>query len=299
MNRTALLVLLLALGGCSADGPSATPEPSGPNLTTTDIDGRPSAVAVTAGKVWVTDDANHVVHVLDASSLESVDEAVAVEKNPIAIEAVEDQSLWVAHAGGEVVQIDASTLEVTGLVETEGSITGLALDAPTLWAADLGSDELVAIDMDEGEVDRRIAVPEGAVRVTTDGRSAWVSGRENMVTRVGPKDDATKTFRTGNGPIGLAWNGTVWSADSDDDTVTPIEPRGEPVEVGGGPIAIEFSTDGTMWVANQDDSTLSIVRDGEQVGTVDLEVTPREMASVDDTIWVVGTNREGLVRVDP
>lgn len=289
----AFAVLLVAGFGCSSDP------------TRSELPGRPSAVTVLRGRVWVADDQAHVVRVFDSGSATRVGEPIRVPRNPVALASASD-AIWVGHAGGEVTRIDARTRR-TKIVEAGGSITGIAVRGWRVWAADLATRSLVEIDARTTALRRVYRLVQGVVRVTTAGDALWVTNSERTVTRVDPRAHAVgRPVPTGLGPIGLAFDGRrIWVANSDDGTVSRIavssgRSAGQPVPVGRGPVAVA-AVNGSVWVANQDDRTLvRIDADGGRVvgDPISLNSSPRGVAAGEDSVWVVGTNPSRLVRVD-
>jgi streptogramin lyase len=271
------------------------------------IDGRPSAVAVAGGRVWVADDEHHSVHAIDERTLREVTRALSVDRNPVALYAEPNGPVWVAHASGSVRRIDARSLHVGPSIETGGSLTGVTVLSPNVWVTDLTHDRLVAIDEDRGKVVRTIGVPQGAVRVESDHfRNLWVSGREDTVTKVNVETEHRSVYRVGVGPIGLGLDGEdVWVANSDDDTVTRLRKGSRSTfPAGRAPIAVAFTDGITTWVADQDGATLTRLPDSWTGSrrprlTIRLGVHPRGLVSADNALWVVGTNAEALVRVGP
>ena len=268
---------------------------SEPTVTTIDIDGRPSAVAVAGGTVFVADDERHTVHLFDAGSNESKGQPVKVERNPVAL-AADDDGAWVAHASGWLLRVEASTRRVTERIEIGGSLTSVALQGETVWVTDLSHDLLYAIDPKRPKDATSTHIPEGAVRVEVGGLYVWVTGREASVTSFDPATDKVEIHEVGTGPIGMTYADGLWVANSDDGTVQKV--GGEPVKVGRGPIGVA-SLGGKIWAANQDDATVSQVNGSQAPVPIDVEVHPRGIAAADGTLWVVGTNPEALVRVEP
>ena len=268
------------------------------------IDGRPSAAAVAAGLVWVTDDENHVVHVIDPSDDDFEGEPIPVDRNPIAI-AGDERAVWVAHATGSVVRIDADTRRASEPIDVGGSLTGIAVSDRRVWVADLEKGEVVEIDPRGVRVVERIELRDGAVRVAL-GREGdvWVSGQEDTVTKVSSRR-SRPTVPVGQGPIGLAsGRGEIWVANSDDDTVTAIDPDEAEVVatigVGDAPVAVAASGD-VLWAANQDDGTLSRIdqRTRQEAGPpIDVGTHLRELAVSETVVWAVGTNPSVVIRVD-
>jgi len=297
------LVAALAATATLAASPGCR---TSPRVHTFDVPGRPSAVAVLGDVVWVADDQRHVVHALDASSDDVIGEPIEVERNPVALAASRD-AVWVAHASGPVVRIDADSRRADPPLDAGVSITGIAARGRRVWAADLGADTLIEINATSSRARRVYMIREGVVRVVTAGDALWVSNREQTITHVDPgSEEIGPTVDVGLGPIGLAFDGErIWVANSDDGTVSRLNASsgrsaGEPVRVGRGPVALAFA-EGSLWVANQDDKTLTRVDadDGRVVGDpLDLGFAPRGIATGEDAIWVVGTNPSRIARVD-
>jgi YVTN family beta-propeller protein len=205
-----------------------------------------------------------------------------------------------------VARIDTATRRAGEPVEIGGSLTGIAVSATRVWVSDNERNELVGIDpRDTQELDH-VDVKDGAVRVAVADDGLWVTGQEDVATRVTtPRNEIDASVHVGNGPIGLAFDGElVWVANSEDDTVSAIDAdQGEFVDsvpVGRAPVAIAATRD-EIWVANQDAGTLSRVDLGSRTvaeEAIDLGTRPRGVAASGRTVWVVGTNSNRLVRVD-
>lgn len=279
---------------------------SEPSVRRIPIDGRPSAVTVADGVVWVTDDQRHRVHALDASSGERIRGPIPVPRNPIAIAAGRGD-VWLGHAGGEVTRIATQSRRASRPIDAGESITGIAVRGNTVWAADLPTDSLIRIDARSSRVSDVTRVEDGVVRVAFSEDAAWVTNSERTVTRVEvPSGDADRPVNVGLGPIGLAFDGElVWVANSEDGTVSRIDAgsgrqAGSPVRVGLGPVAVAYGAD-SIWVANQDDGTVSRIdpESGRVVGEpLELGLRPRGIAFGGGAVWAVGTNPGGVVRVD-
>ncbi len=293
-RRLAAALVFVVAAGCSSDPVLSSPVP-----------GRPSAVAVLGGVVWVADDEGHLVRTFDAETGERTGAAIRVPRNPVAL-AADGEAIWVGHAGGEVTRIDSETRR-TKTVEAGGSITGIAAQGSRVWATDLRTKSLVEIDARTSKVRRVYPLDDGVVRVAVADDVLWVTNGERTVTKIDPRSRKVgPAVPTGLGPIGLAFDGErIWVANSDDGTVSRIDASqgrgaGRPVAVGVGPVAVA-AAGGEVWVANQDDGTLTRVDadSGRLVGEpVALDCHPRGVAAGADAMWVVGTNPSRLVRVD-
>jgi YVTN family beta-propeller protein len=268
-----------------------------------EIDGHPSAVTVVGEDVWVSDDVNHSLHVLDARTGAEARPPIDVSRNPVAL-AAGGGSVWVAHADGHVTAVDARTDDVRER-KLGGSLTGLTYAMDRVWVTDLEHDELVEVDPETLKVQDRIDIPDGAVRVARGpGRALWVTNTEDTVSVV-VDGRVSAVHEVGLGPIGLASDGrTVWVANSDDDSVTGLRSaeRGasRTISVGDAPVAVAVFEDGDAWSADQDGGTLTSI--GRPDGPpVELGTQPRGAVAVEwfghREIWVVGSNPDAVVRV--
>lgn len=266
------------------------------------VDGRPSAVAVAGGLVWVADDENDLVHTFDATSHRPTADPLAVDANPVAMDASDD-AVWVAHAGGTLTRIGLEDREAASF-EVGSSLTDVVVVGTSVWACDLVDSSLVEVDAELGEVLGRYPIQGGVVRATRTPRWLWISGLEDTVTAIDPDSgDIGPTVEVGSAPIGLAAAGEqVWVANSEEATVSRIdaatgESTGRDVSVGDGPIAVAVFGDRVV-VANQDDRSLTLIDPatglaGEPI-PVDLHI--RDLASA-DALWVAGTDPNALVAV--
>lgn len=294
----ALALALSLAGGDRADRRA-------PTVETIELSGRPSAVAIAAGLVWVADDATDAVRALDPATGDPVGDPIRVARNPVAM-AASDGALWVAHASGAVMRVDAVGRHAGPAIEAGESITGIAVSGERVWAADLAGGSLVEIGARDQRVLRRVRIEGGPVRVIVAGESLWVTNRESTVSRVDPRTgEVGPTVDVGSGPIGLAFDGErIWVAASEEGTVSRLDAvsgnrAGPPVRVGRGPVAVAI-TEGTVWVANQDDRTVSRIdaATGELVGRpISLGTRPRGVGTGLGSLWVAGTDPGAAVRV--
>jgi len=90
---------ILACSSASTQPTSTTTAPARSRVEISPLEGRPSALAVGAGAVWVADDERGVVLRLDEHSGKQFGPAIAVSPHPIAID-VSDSKVWVADRAG-------------------------------------------------------------------------------------------------------------------------------------------------------------------------------------------------------
>ncbi|ANS64450.1 extracellular solute-binding protein [Streptomyces lincolnensis] len=108
----------------------------------------------------------------------------------------------------------------------------------------------------------------------------------------------------GQSPDGLAWGaGSVWAANSGDDSVSRIDPRTRAVQlipVGSGPVAVAVDGD-DVWVANSGDGTVSRINASVDrvVDTVPVGNLPSAVAAGPGGVWVALSGDNAVRRIDP
>ena len=110
--------------------------------------------------------------------------------------------------------------------------------------------------------------------------------------------------QVGQSPDGLAWGaGSVWAANSGDDSVSRIDPKTRAVQlipVGSGPVAVTVSGD-DVWVANSGDGTVSRINAAVDrvVDTVPVGNLPSAIAAGPGGVWVALSGDNAIRRIDP
>ncbi|MEX0875469.1 MAG: hypothetical protein WD646_01800 [Actinomycetota bacterium] len=302
-HPAALVALIFVLASCASVG---GPDGDATGLERVHLEGRPSAVAVTEGQIWIADDEAKVVRSFDQETLESTGRPIRVGTNPVAV-AVDSQALWVAHATGNVTRIDVAQREAEEIeVAGAGSFVGIVRSEAALWLADSERSEVLALDPRTHEVVSRIEVPEGAVRLAVRGDTLWVSNAESTVAPVDIEAErAGAPIEVGPGPIGLTVVGDeVWVAVSDRDEIVRIDADsgrvvGKPIEVGNAPIAVERGRGSVIAITQDDHSVTKLDPDtGRKVGRArDVETRPRSLFVMSNTAWIVGVDPSLLIEI--
>jgi DNA-binding beta-propeller fold protein YncE len=295
-GRLVACAVLVAAFGCRS-----SPSP----LRLIPIPGRPSAVTVNGKDVWVADDLLRALHRIDAATGQRRGHHVELDRNPVAL-AAGGGGIWVAHASGTLIRVDAKMQSPSFPTKVGGSLTGIVYRAGRVYVTDHKTSSVVEVDARTTRVLRTFKLADGAVRIASAGRYLWVTNDENTVTRVDPRSGRVgPVVRVGNGPIGLAaGDGRVWVANSDDGTVSRIDATsgrriGSPVKVGGAPVAVTV-TGGSVWVAGQETKSLTRIdpSSGRVVGEAyELGIEPRGIAGGAGAVWTVGTNPSAMIRV--
>ena len=304
---TVLLTVALVLPACSEGGgesqrtTSTTVESA---TERTDLPGWPSAVAVGAGSVWVADDGRDVIVRLDEETGEIEGEPISVGPEPVALDH-DGTQLFVAHATGRITIVTEAGV-IGAPLELGGALSDVVAGDGAVWVADIEGSAVHRIDVDRRAVDRRISVPQGAVRLALASDRLWVSNLEATVTAVDLASGAvSEPVPVGVAPIGIAVTSTaLWVANSEDDTVTRLHPSrsgpiGAPIAVGSAPIAVIADGD-RIWVVNQDGESVTVLdgRRGASSGeAVDVGLRPRGAAVSRRGLWIVGVEPSGVVLV--
>jgi len=290
---TALLAVLALAAACTSGGHKPA------TVVTVPIAGRPSALTVAGGMVWVADDQGGVVVTVDAAKGRAVGAPIKVGPSPIAL-AASSTTVWVGDATGTLTRLDVARREAVGQpIEVGGVVSGIAVDGSAVWVVDNEHGTLIRVDAATGDVGPPATFTSGAVRVAADRGAVWVTNGENTVTPVGGAP-----VTVGTGPIGLAVrNGVVWVTNSEDDTVSRIVsgPASGPVPatvVGKAPVAVVAGADGA-WVVSQDVRQLTRLdpSTGKVARTTSISTRPRGISLGSDRVWIAGVEPSAVIGV--
>jgi YVTN family beta-propeller protein len=302
------LALLLVRGG---DEPGVVVAPNtlaliDPATNTVDaeipVGVRPGPVADGAGGLWVGN--------LDDKTVTRIDPAKRVVVRTIALAAAPDSlaadtdAVWAVNGRlGTLYRIDPdfnsvsdpsslgarAVYYVDGAVDVgSGQVWAVFADS-TLARVDPSTLEAVTAPV-AGVGPRSLVVAFGSVWVSTSDPSHGVQRFSPATFRQGPIDE----LATGRTPAGLAaGGGYIWVANTDDNSVTRIDPASAglaaslPIAVGDGPTAVAFGA-GSVWVANTAAGTVSRIdaRTNEVEATIDVGNAPAGIAATDDFVAV-------------
>jgi YVTN family beta-propeller protein len=132
----------------------------------------PTAVAVGAGAVWVTDSDANTVTRIDPTGLRT---PIPVGHGPSGI-AVGGDGVWVADTLDDaVVRIDPSTRAVTASVPVGRAPTGVAVGEGSVWVADSGDGTVTRIDPTSGKPVKTIHVGGSPQRIVVAANRLWAT----------------------------------------------------------------------------------------------------------------------------
>ncbi len=132
----------------------------------------PTAIAVGAGAVWVTDSEANTVTRIDPTGLST---PVPVGHGPSGI-VVGAGGVWVADTLDDaIVRIDPSTRAVTAMIPVGRAPTGVAVGAGSVWVANSGGGTVTRIDPVTAKPVQTIAVGASPQGIVVGADRVWVS----------------------------------------------------------------------------------------------------------------------------
>jgi YVTN family beta-propeller protein len=160
--------------------------------------------------------------------------------------------LWAGGPRGDLYRLDPGTLAIKATIPTSGRVRALAVATDAVWAV-VGTSDVVSIDPRARM--ERFPVGLGAVAIAVDTQAAWVAAAESdFLSRI--------DLRTG--------------------TITGVTVGDDPRDV-----AVAF---GSVWVANSNDGTVSRIDPGTRkvLATIPVGVRVEGIASAGGKVWVTG-----------
>lgn len=144
-----------------------------------------------------------------------------------------------------------------------------------------------------------------AVALTRGGGGGGGPSTTNAAVATGDEPTVVGTVDVGTGPEQVALTAdAAWVVDSEDDTVSRIDPDTDTVvatiPVGASPFGIA-ATPEAVWVANSEGSSVSRIDPDTDtvVATVALRSFPGGIAADEDEVWVAGFDDGSVTRIDP
>jgi tRNA A-37 threonylcarbamoyl transferase component Bud32 len=256
------------------------------------LGGRPTAVTVCAGNVWVTS-AGGTVSEVEPRSL-SVNR-VRVQGRPSDVADVGDLAAVVAGPPAAVTMIDAQFGRVSGSVALPGSSGGGSAVAfgRDIWVANPAAHEVDRLGPPYTGV-AEAATLDGAPRFVAAGEGAvWAAGSRTLWRLDAAHTRVRERIRLPFEPAALAaGSGGVWLVDAAADRLVRVDPRTTNVtariRVGHGPRAVAVGG-GAVWVANGADGTVSRIDPRRNVvaRTIRVGSAPVDLEVGLGAVWVV------------
>lgn len=309
----AVLAYVLARGGdastaIAANAAGLMDGSNGRLIAEVPVAGRPSAVAVGSGAVWVTDAVDDSVLRIDPAKHHVVDR-IEVGRDPEAV-VVGGGSVWVANGQeGTVSEINPGKGTVVATRRVGNGPTGLAFTPGAVWVVNELDATLSRISTATGRVVGVVRLGQNPSGIAAGLGAVWVTSEESgLLLRVDPATNAvSQIVSVGNGPTGVTvGKGAVWVANPPDHTISRVDPASGSVTktaLDGPPGALAFG-DGGLWSANTLEGKLALIDPEERRmrRAIDVGSAPAALAGADDRLWVVAlasraTHRGGELRI--
>jgi YVTN family beta-propeller protein len=203
--------------------------------------GTPDAIAASPGAVWV-------FHGLSGTLSRINPDVNALQRSFAVIGpshaggggslTVAGGDVWIAAPNSTVAKVDATTGHVEAEAIAGREPRGVAFGAGALWVANHGENNVYRFDPKElgrigglppcsrGAAPRcSIAVGHGPSGIAVGGGYVWVANTDDdTLTRIDPRSSATFSLRVGDAPTGVAYgDGAIWVANSGDGTVSRVD----------------------------------------------------------------------------
>jgi YVTN family beta-propeller protein len=260
----------------------------------------PSAVAVSGGAVWITNEGSDSVSRVDEHDGRVV-QTVATGAQPNAV-TVSAGSAWVTNAAdGTVSRISTSTNEVVDTIHVGNLPSAIASGGGGVWVANGGDDTVERIDPQSDTVGRPISVGGRPSGLAVVAGTVWVTnGQDDTLSRVdAASGESESPVPVGAAPRGVTVSdGAVWVANSTDLTVSRLDASTgrvvDTIPVGDGPHSIAV-TGHRVWVGNEYDGTVSTIdsRTDRVVKRIRLDSSPRGLAATGSAVWVAAQDSVG------
>jgi YVTN family beta-propeller protein len=271
----------------------------------------PSAIATSAGDVWVLNQGDTSVSRIDGGT-GRVTRTIGLGENHVGATSIAFgyDAAWVGN-GYEAtvtrVNLQNGTERPFRIHGRDGiDVLFVATASRALWVVSTRHSTISELDLVTGRIFARAGVPAVPLGIAAGDGAVWVisnrPARRNgdvatsgILVRIDP---ATATVVSKLplpfAPSGVAVGfGDVWVAVNSQNAVLRIDPRTNAVErtisVGHGPNAVVAGAD-AIWVVNARDRTVSRIdpKTNEEVATIDVAGTPGAIASGSGKIWVTG-----------
>lgn len=274
----------------------------------------PSAIATGAGYVWVLNQGETTVSVLDPATRRVT--------RTIGLQGPSNENVGasgLAFADGSVLVGDGNAGTLIRLYPNGGSdyqirvhpraendVLLLATGHHAVWAVSVRRATVYRVEPVTHDVSARARVPATPVGVAVGRRAVWVASvrpanripgvaTSGALTRIEPSTGAVVATRPlPFAPSGVALGfGAVWVTLNSQNAVLRIDPRTNAVEqvvgVGEGPTGITASGN-SLWVVNTKSQTISRIDPATNrvVATIPVSGTPGAIAAGFDRIWVTG-----------
>ena len=305
----AVLVTLRARGssGARPDAQARTGRLVGQPIP---VQRNPTAIAASAGKVWVASARAGTISHIDGRSGRPEGRPVKVGREPAGV-AVGLGSVWVANARDDTVtRLDPRTAKPRGgPIPVGDQPLDVTVGEGAVWTANVRDGTVSRIDARTRRVSS-IRVGAAPVDVVAGQGAVWAANAaDDTLSRINPvtKRAEGSAIPAGQAPDSLTTTpGVVWVGNIDSDEVRRVDVKssqvtGAPIRVGERPDDVT-AWDGAVYVANQDaNSVTRIDAAARKVVGRPLLVgnEPIALAADGENLWILNFGAENVVRVRP
>src|SRR5262245_2017910 len=219
-------------------------------------------------------------------------------------------SVWLACRNLDSVQrVDPETGRVLATIELAAPVWTVSAGADWVWANALREGDLERIDPASNRRLAPVVVPFALSYAWAAGDSLWAADDEGRsIVRTAPTGAAWPGIPVGNGPAGLAYDGSfVWILNHRENTLERIDPATNGVTrmgqiTGGDQVAAEriAAYNGLLWVTGRGLDLLRVSpANGAVVGSTEIGTGGIAVVTDGANLWVVVYTPEGDARGEP
>jgi YVTN family beta-propeller protein len=254
----------------------------------------PSALVATSDAVWVANNRDRTLSRVDVETgdvktiggIPGVGLLARDERGNIYASGWDYPFVW---------RIDPKRVEVVQRYRVRSRAVGLVVGGGSLWVVDRLVNSVTRIDLARGTVEGSVRVGRDPLVATFGFGALWVANADDAtVSVIRPGVDEVDTVHVRERPFGIAaGEGGVWVGSNQWATITRIDPDTrrvvEHIDVGAIPRGLYGVSVGAGYVWAADWYQGSVIRldpRTNKASTIQLPVSPREVAIADGKVWV-------------
>lgn len=251
-----------AAGTPGAQGPAGPPGPNplgiatlhwyvNNSIVTVNVGNGPAGMCFDGTNVWVTNQTDGSVTIINAVSATVVNTITGVGSGPVAC-VYDGQHIWVANqTGANVTELNDSDGSIATTVGGFNAPAGIAFDGSNIWVTNSASNTVSAFSAASGNAalsGSPFAVGTAPLGIASDGKNMWIANSGSAsVSELSASGGLLQTVTVGTTPTGVAFDGQhVWvsnagsSSVSEIPTTAPSTPTTTGTGSGSTPQAIVF-----------------------------------------------------------
>jgi YVTN family beta-propeller protein len=216
----------------------------------------PTGLATGAGAVWLANGLLGSISRLDPGVNAVVETIEASFRSSAGSVSVGEGAVWAAFGGGELIEIDPTTNNLSGSAVVGSSPSAVAVGEGSVWVTNAGDNTVSQVNPRTASEVRKFTVGKRPRALAVGAGAVWVANEaDDNVTRIDAGSGSATNISVGTGPTGIAFGGgAVWVANAGDGTVSKIDPVTEEVvetvRVGNRPTGVAFGED-AVWITIQ------------------------------------------------